>query len=222
VATIERYETKSGAALDRVRYRKPDGRQTDMRGFESKRDAQAFAATVEVAKARGEYVVPSVGRVTVGELGPAWLARQAGHIKPSSFNSCDVAYRVHVAPRPGAVRITDVRFSDVQAWVSDLKARRGATVVRRAYRVLSWILQDAVRDRALAANPCQGVKLPFGTGRRRVYLTAAQLDALATEAGRYRGLVLLLGVGGVRWVRRRRGCVLSTTCAVVSTCPRTR
>lgn len=35
--------------------------------------------------------------------------------------------------------------------------------------------------------------------RRNVYLTAAQLDRLADEAGRYRSLVLLLGVGGLRW-----------------------
>jgi integrase len=32
-----------------------------------------------------------------------------------------------------------------------------------------------------------------------VYLTADQLDALATEAGRYRSLVLLLGTVGLRW-----------------------
>lgn len=32
-----------------------------------------------------------------------------------------------------------------------------------------------------------------------MYLTAAQLDRLASESGRYRSLVLLLGVGGLRW-----------------------
>jgi integrase len=51
----------------------------------------------------------------------------------------------------------------------------------------------------LASNPARGVKLPPRVPRKNVYLTAAQLDRLADEAGRYRGLVLLLGVGGVRW-----------------------
>jgi hypothetical protein len=32
-----------------------------------------------------------------------------------------------------------------------------------------------------------------------VYLTAGQVDMLADESGRYRSLVLLLGVGGLRW-----------------------
>jgi Arm DNA-binding domain len=45
-----------------TRYRTPDHRQTDKRGFRTKRDAEQFAATVEVAKMRGEYVPPSHAR----------------------------------------------------------------------------------------------------------------------------------------------------------------
>ena len=68
MATISRYETKSGATLYRVRYRKPDGKQTDKRGFSTKREAQMYAATVEVAKLKGEYVSPSLGKVTIGDV----------------------------------------------------------------------------------------------------------------------------------------------------------
>jgi hypothetical protein len=58
MATIERYKTASGATLYRVRYRTPDNRQTDKRGFSTKRDAERFAATVEVAKMRGSTCHP--------------------------------------------------------------------------------------------------------------------------------------------------------------------
>ena len=58
MATIERYSTKSGARY-RVRYRTPDHRQTDKRGFRTKRDAEAFAATVEVEKLTGSYIAPT-------------------------------------------------------------------------------------------------------------------------------------------------------------------
>jgi hypothetical protein len=34
---------------------------------------------------RGQYVAPALGRLTVAELGPAWLARQQGHMKPSGL-----------------------------------------------------------------------------------------------------------------------------------------
>ena len=199
MATISRYQTASGATLYRVRYRTPERGQTQKRGFTTKRDAEAFAATVEVSKLRGEYVAPSLGRITVGQLGPAWLDRQQGHMKPCGFRSYESAWRIHVAPRWAATRIGDVRFSDVQAWVSDLAARRGPVIVQTAHSVLARILDDAVRDRMLASNPARGVKLPQRPPRRNVYLSATQLQLLADEAGRYHSLVLLLGVGGLRW-----------------------
>jgi len=99
----------------------------------------------------------------------------------------------------GDVRIADVRYTDVAAWVAELSAVRGPSLVRVAYSVLARILDDAMKDRMLAANPARGVKLPKQTPPPNVYLTAAQLDMLADEAGPYRSLVLLLGVGGLRW-----------------------
>jgi len=45
--------------------------------------AELYAATVEVTKAKGEYIVPSLGRVTVGELAPEWLARKQHVTAPS-------------------------------------------------------------------------------------------------------------------------------------------
>ena len=199
MATIEKYQTSSGATLYAVRYRKPDNKQTWRRGFRTKRDAQMFAATVEVSKAKGEYIAPKLGRVTVGELGPAWLERQRGHMKPSGFRSYESAWRVHVEPRWSSVPIADVRYSDVQAWAAELSARRGPVIVKTAHMVLARVLDDAVRDRSLASNPARGVKLPACKSRRNVYLSAEQLHALADESGRYRSLVLVLGVGGLRW-----------------------
>jgi hypothetical protein len=69
VATIESYQTSSGAKRYVVRYRTPQRTQTKKRGFKTKRDAQEFAATVEVEKLTGKYVAPSLGQVTVRELG---------------------------------------------------------------------------------------------------------------------------------------------------------
>jgi integrase len=198
MATISSYNTAQGKRY-RVRYRTPDHKSTQKRGFKTKRDAELFAASVEVTKAKGEYIAPSVGKVTIGELGPGWLDRQRGHMKPSGFRSYESAWRVHVAPRWAARRMSDVRYSDVQAWVAELASKRGPAIVKTAYSVLARILDDPVRDRMLASNPARGVKLPKRAPSRHIYLTAAQLDMLADESGRYRSLVLLLGVGGLRW-----------------------
>ncbi len=196
MATVSKYETAGGTRW-RVRYRTPDKRQTDKRGFTTKREAETFAATIEVAKMRGEYVAPKLGKVTVGELGPLWLERQKGHMKASGFRSYESAWRVHVEPRWGTTRISDIRFSDVQAWVSS--TRRSPVVVKLNHLVLRGILADAVKDRLLASNPAVGVKLPKQVRHENTYLTRDQLDLLAEESGRHRSLVLLLGAGGLRW-----------------------
>lgn len=93
--------------LYRVRYRTPERGQTDKRGFKTKRDVEAFAAKVEVTKMRGECVAPSLGRVTVGELGPAWLARRQGHMKPTGFRSYESAW-LHVEPRPRKAKVAEI------------------------------------------------------------------------------------------------------------------
>ncbi len=199
MATVEKYQTASGATLYAVRYRKPDNKQTWKRGFTTKRDAKAWANSVEVKKMAGEYVAPSLGKVTVGELGPSWLERQKGHMKPSGFRSYESAWRVHVKPHWSSVTIADVKFSDVQTWVTEIGAKRGPVIVHTAYSVLARILDDAVRDRMLANNPARGVKLPRRARRQNIYLSADRLHQLADESNRYRSLVLLLGVGGLRW-----------------------
>jgi integrase len=64
---------------------------------------------------------------------------------------------------------------------------------------LSGILGLAVCDRRLAVNPALGVALPPMQEKRRRYLTAEQLEALADAAGPGRVAVLVLGYCGLRW-----------------------
>lgn len=205
MATISKYQTASGATLYRVRYRTPEHRQTDRRGFRTKRDAQEFAASVEVSKLKGDYISPTNARITVAELGPAWLARQRGHLKVSGYRPLEVAWRLRVAPRWGHVALGDIRPTAVQQWVSDLgrgvdgAKPVGASVVTRTHRVLSAILADALRDNLLARNPATGIKLPRKSRDRPLYLTHQQVSALAVAADEYEPLVLLLAYTGLRW-----------------------
>ncbi len=196
MATVSKYQTSSGAMLYRVRYRTPGNRQTDKRGFKTKRDAERFAASVEVSKMRGDYVAPSLGRVTVGELSADWLARKKQVTAASHYRMLESAYRVHVKSRWGSVSVADVDMLGVEAWVAALGAEgAGATTVLRAYGVLSGILGSAVKGKRLAANPCKGIEgLPRKTAKRRVYLSAEDVARLADESGEHRPLVLVLGL----------------------------
>jgi hypothetical protein len=137
---------------------------------------------------------------TVGELGPAWLERKRGHLKPSAYRSYENAWRVYVEPRWRAAKVGDIRHTGVQAWIAELSSKGlSASRVITIYSVLAGILDDAVRDRMLAANPARGVSLPRRTRRPNVYLTAEQLRRLSVESKHYGSLILLLGAAGLRW-----------------------
>jgi integrase len=143
--------------------------------------------------------------VTVGELGPAWLDRRRGHLKPAGYVTIEATWRLHVLPRWGDTALGDIRPTAVQQWVSNLGRGTsdsnpvGASVVRRTHYVFASILADAVRDNLIARNPAADVKLPTTTRKRPVYLTHEQVGALASAAGEYEGLVLLLAYTGLRW-----------------------
>jgi integrase len=201
VATIERYRTRGGATVYRVRYRTPDHRSTQKRGFKTKRDAELFAATVEVVKAKGDYIAPSLGRVAVKELAAEWLARKRQATAPSHYRMIESAWRVHVSQRWSRVAVADIDRLGIEAWVSEMSVKGGgATTILRAHGVLSGILADAVKSKRLSANPASGIdNLPRKIARRHVYLSAQDVQRLADESGEHRALVLALAYTGIRW-----------------------
>jgi integrase len=197
MATVSSYETAGGRRW-RVRYRKPDRSQTDKRGFLTKRKAEAFAATVEVSKSRGEFIDPSESRTLVGELGREWLATQT-HTKPSTARSNESSWRVHVEPLWGDRRVGEIRHSEIQSWVTELAAAKSPTTVKRAHGILASILDRAARDRRILANPARGVNLPRKRARKHVYLSHQQVALLAEAAGTNGTLVRFLAYTGLRW-----------------------
>jgi integrase len=201
MASIETYDTAAGRRY-RVRYRDPRHRQREKAGFRTKREAEVFVAGVTVRVARGEYVDPSAGRATVAELGAAWLANRP-HLKPSTWHSLEVAWRVHVLPTWGSRRIMDLQYSEIQSWVSAMsdpaRGKKSATTVKRAHGILASILDVAVRDHRISSNPARGVMLPRKVPKSRAYLTVEQVELLAKNAGNHATLVYLLSYTGLRW-----------------------
>lgn len=181
-----------------VQYRKPDRSPTTKRGFKTKREAELFLASTEVRKATGEWIDASASRITIDELGAAWLQAQT-HLKPSSFHVLATAWRIHVQPVWGHRRVGEIQHSEVQDWVSRLSSRKGATVVIRAFGVLAGIIDRAVKDRRLPLNVARGVNLPRKGKKPRSYLSHDQVQDLANQSGPHRTLVLTLAYTGIRW-----------------------
>lgn len=197
MATIEKYETSSGATRYRVRYRTPDRSQTTKRGFTTKRDAEAWANQLEVDKRRGAYVAPAAGRVKLGEYAREWLDSKH-NLKPSTRARYRVVLDTFIAAHAG-VALGDITRQLVREWVAELSASHAPASVHKSVGVLRQVLAMAVRDNRLVLNPVDGVELPaVGTVEQR-FLTLEQLHALAAAAGDHRALVYVLGTCGLRF-----------------------
>lgn len=196
--TVTAYETAKGKRY-RVRYRKPDGAQTDKRGFKTKREAELFLASTTVSKASGDYLDPTQSRRTVGSFAAQWKSGRLASLKPSSQNTMETAWRIHVEPQWGSRRVASVRSSEVEDWISSL-ARDGksAQTVRRAVIVLSSILAIAERDRIVLQNAARGVQLPAKKKKPHRYLTHQQVDLLV-DGSDQPDITLILAYTGLRW-----------------------
>lgn len=206
MSIIEAYTTKTGKKLYRVRYRKPDRKQTDKRGFTTIRDAKAFLATVEVDKLTGSYLPPSAGKTTVEELAEHWQASLVDSAESWKARQESI-WQVHVKPKWAHWRVNDVKTSDIQAWVNDLAAndRKPAPLAPKTIRhisgVLAGILDVAVKDRSIITNPARGnLRLPRVKDKEKNFLTKEQVKALVSEVPeRYKTVVWFLVTSGARW-----------------------
>lgn len=207
MTTINSYTTQSGVRY-RVRYRKPDGSQTDKRGFKRKRDAEQWAAEhVTTAKAIDSYIDPQSGNAIIDDLYLQWEEARRPILKANTIATDDKTWRTHVQPKWGKRRINSITRAEVQEWVSGLASKRSPSTTIKAYAILKGVCDMAVKDRRIGRAPTDDVNTPR---RDRVkpkrYLTVEQLLAFADEAGKAenvpderRALVLLLGFCGLRW-----------------------
>src|SRR5205807_6117182 len=192
-----------------VRLRDPHGRLYK-RTFRTKREAERFRATELTDRARGAWVDPRRGKVTVEQYGRQWLARRPD-LRPRTKELYEGLLRLHIFPALGQLEIGAVTTQVVRAWRAQMLAapKPGVSTTEKCYRLLRAILNTAVQDEAIAKNPCT-IK-GAGTERpaERPTLTVPQVYALADAiAPEFRALVLTgtfcgLRLGELLALRRR-------------------
>lgn len=194
-----------GVTTFRVRFRKPDGKYSDKRGFETITKAKAWKRANVVSVDTGKWVSPRDARTTVGELWPTYVASL--RVKPSTMAGREYAWHQDKRPERSVSHrwadkpIGSILPSHVTTWIGDLVALGVKPAsIQAALLVLRGILAIAVKDRLLTSNPCEGVEAPRRVGTDRHYLTHSQLSALAGQlTGRDATIVRVLGLTGLRW-----------------------
>ena len=181
-----------------VRYRDPAGAQR-AKQFDRKAAADRFAASVETDKARGSYVDPKAGRMTLKEYGEAWLLAQT--FDPSTREAVELRLRLHAYPHLESAPLATLRPSQLQAWLRALQQDLAPRYVRVIFANLSAILAAAVDDERIARNPCRAasVKPPGLPPGKVVPWTPAQALAVRDALpSRYRAMVTLAAGCGLR------------------------
>lgn len=163
--------------------------------FAREAEARSWRADALAALTRGGLRVPT--RTTIKEAWEAWIeGAKAGTIrnrsgdpfKPSALRAYSGAMRREVLPELGAVRLSELHRSDLQAFADKLQAkdREPAALSPSAIQVtllpLRAIFRHAIDRDVVAVNPCSGLRLPAVRSRRERFVSVVEAEALIDAA----------------------------------------
>ncbi|GAA1229569.1 site-specific integrase [Prauserella halophila] len=181
----------------RARYRDAVGKE-HARHFDRKADAQKWLDEATAELVTGTWIEPKARKITVGEWCDRWIAGYA--TKRASTVRQARTHLALVRDEFGSLLLSQVRPSSVRAWCATLKERGYSTsYVHAVHARLSQVMQDAVLDGLVPANPCSRRTAPSAGEQRPYVATTDQVFALYEAfAPRYRVAVLLGAFAGLR------------------------
>ncbi|GAU67617.1 hypothetical protein SSP35_05_01840 [Streptomyces sp. NBRC 110611] len=162
-----------------------------------KADADTRAAAVKADLDRGLYIAPSAGKESFRAVAERW--RTSAVHRPTTASRVERGLRNHIYPMFGDRPVAGIRASDIRAWIKDRSQVLAPSTLEVTYAYLVTPLKAAVRDRIIASNPCDGVRLPR---QRKAEVTPLHNDAvralIEAAAPRFRALYLLAASSGLR------------------------
>lgn len=185
-----------------ARYTGPDGvtytgRSAEGRAltFDSVLYADAYLARVSADIQAGRWVSPSApkaaGPPALRDYAVAWLAGR--DLADRTRGDYTQVLRDHIYPPLGDTLLPQVTPAMVREWHARLRDSTGPTQRAHAYGLLRTILNTAVADDAIAANPCRvrgGGQVKRAKRIRPASLPELELIARSVP-GRYQLMVLL-------------------------------
>lgn len=191
---------KTDGGRYRAYFREPTGKQRS-KTFRTKKEATTFLAEIETAKVRGSFVSPHAGRTLFGVHARDWMT--TWNTSETTLSRDTSVMRTHVLPRWENWPLAKIDHLSIQRWVTDLGRRRGPYTVSRCYLLLMGVLRSAVRNRLIATNPGEGVRLPqvrrSDTDERIISRHELRTVLLPEVPDRHRALIATAAATGLRW-----------------------
>ncbi len=120
-------------------------------------------------------------------------------LTPATIQGYQALLRRNLLPHLEDTPLRQIRPETVRTWHATITTDNGADQAAKSYRLLRAILNTAVDDEVLVANPCRirggGAE---NAAERPMIPTEMVLDLADAIGPRYRALVLLSGIGALR------------------------
>ncbi|MFI7213134.1 tyrosine-type recombinase/integrase [Micromonospora maritima] len=191
---------KTPAGTFRANWRDAAGRQK-AKTFRTKREASSFLAETEASVSRGSYIDPRAGRIKFSAYADRWLSSRS--VEATTLAAWSSRLRARLLPYWGGWQLGKIDHLAVQQWVTTLGKEVAPATVASCFGLFSSILASAVRNRLIAFNPCEGVRLPAQRKHAGGIRTISQIDLtdrlLPAVPEWHRALVAAAGGAGLRW-----------------------
>ncbi|MFE9192019.1 tyrosine-type recombinase/integrase [Micromonospora sp. NPDC007208] len=175
-------------------------------GYPNKTSAKAAIARMSTDRARGEYIDPRAGRVTLNSWIDAWWPSYAATLKATTQRTEDSRVRNHIRALLGDLPLDEVDTLTIQQFVSQLAAggpgRRPISpkTIRNVHAILHKLLDAAVAQRLIRVNPAGSTGLPKVRRQEMRFLTTPEIGRLlAATPEHWAPLVMLLVATGLRY-----------------------
>lgn len=194
-------EVRQGEPRWDVRWRNDAGRPLE-RAFRTRKAADDFRRNVEHDELVGLVVDRRAGEETFGPYADRWVEARlvkGKPLAPLTRQGYEGLLRRNLHPTFAEVSLRKIGPEAVRAWYAATSHAAGRDQAAKSYRLLRAVLNTAVDDGILGSNPCR-IK---GAGIEQVSeRPMVSLDTVLAIADliryRFRALVLLAGLGGLR------------------------
>lgn len=186
-----------------ARYRDPAGKQKakNFSGKGAKRKAEAFLDQVRDQVRTGSFVDLDRGQISIEDWHAKWWPAQRGGDTTRQRNQS--AWINHVQPHFGSWPLASIGHLDVEEWIGALLKKTGVPTIIKSFQMLDRMMTAAARDRRIAHNPCDGVKLPKVQQKHPDDAMPPSYDQLADVRSRipehYHPLLVVAEETGLRW-----------------------
>jgi integrase len=165
--------------------------------FETRTEAERALAKVQTDLELGAHINPRQTKEMFGGFGREYMATKTDW-QPRTRQNREDLWRLHVEPVFGKLTFKEITTTRVRNWHAGLHRQHPATA-QGAYRLLRQILEAAVDDNRLPANPCKVKGAGVDRAPERQIATVAEVEAIYSEMPeRMRLLILLATYAGLR------------------------